>query len=549
MSSAPASFCTICTNCCKQELVGFLMSLSFYHPCEPVYIICDDETRTYITSTLSIQPKLNMIWLCELNAYTSMTRATMESMGIWGKFQATKANAMIHALTDHPDTLFIDCDTIILDRLCDIDKTKTLGVSPQFIKEQYVQKTGYYNGGLLWTNDINVPTKWIEYTKTSRYFDQASIEDLVNDFSHFEFGENYNLQSWRFYLGLETFDKVSENISVKDGCDIFYKDKPLKFIHTHFNSPRFDQVNKIFKYYLTHAKRYKELLCIDYVEHGHWTITIPKQPLVGLYHHKNDSFRELTILLKTKNADLNIVYDAEKTHCWLGTNILLYDRPTTDWINKECNQSLYVLMGNGDEEEINKIRKSGAIVSPWIFWARRPMVLEKLLNNKGVLDYDERSTNVVFIGNCENNIQSKYRTQSKLDWKSVVDEYYCTNGAVHVFTQLEYLNKLRESKYGLCLRGYGKKCHREIELMAFGTVPIITPDVSVTYADKLIKNVHYLEVKSPDKLQQTIFNITKDQWQTMSENCKNWYNKNINSTNCWTNMLNIILYDNSDKIL
>ena len=35
----------------------------------------------------------------------------------------------------------------------------------------------------------------------------------------------------------------------------------------------------------------------------------------------------------------------------------------------------------------------------------------------------------------------------------------------------EYLNLLKQSKFGLCLRGFGGKCNREIELMGLGTVP------------------------------------------------------------------------------
>ena len=56
---------------------------------------------------------------------------------------------------------------------------------------------GYYNGGMLWTNQKSLPDKWKEYTKTSRYHDQAAIEDLARCFSYFEFGENYNFSWWR----------------------------------------------------------------------------------------------------------------------------------------------------------------------------------------------------------------------------------------------------------------------------------------------------------------------------------------------------------------
>ena len=95
---------------------------------------------------------------------------------MWSDFQMAKADVILIALNTEKDTLFLDCDTIILDKLEDIDMAKELGVSPQFIKQKNVDEVGYYNGGMLWTNNKNVPIKWKEYTH--RYFDQAP-EDLV----------------------------------------------------------------------------------------------------------------------------------------------------------------------------------------------------------------------------------------------------------------------------------------------------------------------------------------------------------------------------------
>ena len=63
--------------------------------------------------------------------------------------------------------------------------------------------------------------------------------------------------------------------------------------------------------------------------------------------------------------------------------------------------------------------------------------------------------------------------------------------------------KLRNSRFGLCLRGYGSKCHREVELMAFGTVPIVTQDVSINdFTDPPIEDVHYILVSSPDRVEE-----------------------------------------------
>ena len=104
--------------------------------------------------------------------------------------------------------------------------------------------------------------------------------------------------------------------------------------------------------------------------------------------------------------------------------------------------------------------------------------------------------------------------------------------------------KLRGSKYGLCLRGYGSKCHREVELMAFGTVPIVTPEVSISsYMEPLIENTHYLLVSSPDDLTLKLQNMTEFKWNIMSQNCCEWYQRNVHSNNCWNNMISNILYD------
>jgi hypothetical protein len=106
--------------------------------------------------------------------------------------------------------------------------------------------------------------------------------------------------------------------------------------------------------------------------------------------------------------------------------------------------------------------------------------------------------------------------------------------------------KIRNSKYGLCLRGYGKKCHREVELMAFGTVPIITNFVNInSYYDPPLENIHYIKVSSIDELKNKIKSISKEKWTEMSKSCYTWYQKNIYSKNSFQNMMNYILFDST----
>lgn len=538
----PSSFSSICTSNCAFELVGLLLSLSVYHPNEKMFILCDTKTKEIIDN-MTPQPKLQIVWFIELDKYDGMNRQIMTEKGIWSEFQMSKANIMSHALKNVNDTLFLDGDIIITDTINDIDMSKDLGVSPQFISKSHVDRTGYYNGGMLWTKNKEVPNDWIFFTKKSRYFDQASIEDLAKKYSYFEFGENYNLQCWRFLLSDESPQQILNHITSKD--KLYYKNKPLKFVHTHFLVQRFQQFNNLIIKHLSNAKMYKMLAIIYRVIHNKWVLRMPKQPIQGLGRHNNDSYRELLILMKVQNKDVDVKYDDKTVHCWLEPNILTYDRPTLEWCNQEIVTSSLMLLGNGDiQVEGKKLKSKIPIlnIKPWIFWPRNPMLLEKVLKTKGVLSYDERTIESIFIGNIENNVQEKFRN-TNASWKNVLKEYHCTEGQKHKFSQEEYLMKLRVSRYGLCLRGYGSKCHREVELMAFGTVLIVTPEVTVSsYMEPLIENVHYILVKTPDELKQKVASIDKEQWSKMSTACYEWYQRNVHSKNCWKNMIEHILY-------
>jgi glycosyltransferase involved in cell wall biosynthesis len=79
--------------------------------------------------------------------------------------------------------------------------------------------------------------------------------------------------------------------------------------------------------------------------------------------------------------------------------------------------------------------------------------------------------------------------------------------------------------------------------MAFGTVPIVTPEVSVSsYMETLIEDIHYILVRTPEELKEKISNINEEQWTNMSKSCYEWYQRNVHSKNCWKNMVENILY-------
>lgn len=538
--SCPDSFCTICTNNASHEFIGLLYSLSIHHPNSTIYCLIDNITEN-ILKNLTLKPKLNIITKTSLNKYSNKNRHIMLLEKIWDDFQLEKANAIKFALETSSDTMFLDSDIIFFNPLNNIDKSKDINVSPHFIKQENIDEVGYYNGGCLWTKNKNVPNDWIKYTKTSRYHDQAALEDLVKIYSFQELSEEINVMPWRVLIG-ENPEQVKRNFNMQNN-NIYYKNKPLVFFHTHFLDQRFIEVNKIVINILVKLKRYKEIIIIDRIVNNKWILQIPKQPMQGLWKHNNDSFRELAMLSYDKNKDINIVFTNSK-HCKFTQHIILYDRPNLQWFNEDLQKALLVLLGNGDIKNEGVILQNNNVnVKPFIFWPRNPKIYEDFLNKNERKKYNQRNNETIFIGNIENDVQNNFRNNN-VKWENVISDYHITNGSKHKFTQQEYLNKMSNSKFGLTLRGYGLKCHREVELMGLGTIPIITPDVNIdSYLDPPIENIHYIKVDKPEDLGNKIKNITETKWEEMSENCVKWYMKNVHSNNVFTFILENIMYE------
>jgi len=541
----PSSFSTICTEKCAHELVGLLLSLSVFHTGAKIYIIADSKTKQIIDDLTPI-PKLKINWQVDLDKYTGMDRLQMLRENIFGEFLTYKMKVMHNAIQENPDTLFLDSDIIVTDIIDDIDPSKSIGLSPQFITQAHVAKTGYFNAGMLWTSDKRAIENWRNVIDMKHDCpEQINMSKIIKGCDYFEFGENYNLQCWRLYLSNETSETIASHITSKPNIGVFYKGKPLKFIHTHFLDKRFDAFNTLLIDHFKNARAYKILAIIYRVINQNWILRLPKQPMAGMGGHNNDSYREMPILLKFANKDVDIKYDERSIHCWLEPNILTYDRDTLEHCDQEVARASLFLLGNGDVlvegKELGQYLPDLPI-QPWIFWPRHPMLVEKLLKKHGILDFNDREIGSIFIGNFENSVQEKYR-KTDVDWASALDEFHCTAGFVKKFTSEEYLMKLRGSKYGLCLRGYGTKCNREIELMAFGTVPIVTQEVTVfSYMEPFIENIHFLRASCPEEVKQRISETSEEKWRAMSNTCYDWYQRNVHSKQAWNTMINRILY-------
>lgn len=240
----------------------------------------------------------------------------------------------------------------------------------------------------------------------------------------------------------------------------------------------------------------------------------------GFFHHAGDSFREVVDMWEEKGY-IKKEYGPNK-NVWLDGvgQTLLYDRPTYDWIkNADADEQIWKKALFGNPKPI------GPNSSAWSFWPRRPRLVEAMLEQQV-----EKTNGLVFYGVIENAIQNANRT--KHDWSSCCDKFVLAKEPL--YTQQEYLNRMAKAKYGLCLAGFGKKCHREVECMAFGTVPVCAPEVDMdSYANRPIEGIHYIRVSNPEETLEKLSNISESEWEKMSNAGRLWYRENCSVDGLW----------------
>jgi len=262
------------------------------------------------------------------------------------------------------------------------------------------------------------------------------------------------------------------------------------------------------------------------------TLWMPRSSITGLFAHPGDSFREMAQLWSEKGY-VKLAEHPTAVSIWLQDvgEYLLYDRPTLQWLQASPPQEQLwkkALFGNP--------APFGLHSKKWMFWARKPRYVEELVAAKlPERSFKEREQRLVFYGKIENSVQERRRTGE--DWESACSEFVMPVGdeKPYAFTQKEYLERLTNAKFGLCLAGYGKKCHREVECMAMGTVPVVASEVDMAnYANPPQEGVHFLRIQSPEEAITITETMEEAQWAIMSEACRKWWLDNASVEGSWT---------------
>jgi hypothetical protein len=263
------------------------------------------------------------------------------------------------------------------------------------------------------------------------------------------------------------------------------------------------------------ASRLKELASVIDLP----VITLPTG-MKGIHAHSGDSFRAMIQLWKDRGYCQ--IEPTATPFCWWGGfgETLLYDRDTMKWMDMESPSYKLALVAN--PSPTNNLRQS-----KWSYWPRYPALVETVLPHS----WKDRSIASIFLGRIENGVQKKHRETA--DWKSVIELFECpidSTGGPYKYSPSEYLDLLCKAKFGLCLAGFGQKCHREIEYYACGTVPIATPECDMTgYLNSPIEGVHYFRASTPEDVRRIIATTSRGTWDRMSHAGRRWWHENASA--------------------
>jgi hypothetical protein len=230
------------------DFVIFIKTLEVWHPDATLYVLTDS-----VTNFTGIRFKGTMHVKVALDAYRGLNRKAMEAMpgriydSLFKDYTYEKAGVLEWAFDITPDLAtsgkgiwFMDSDITHLGPMPDIPEGATLALSPHYIRESDCRLYGKYNAGYFWLSDRSLISAWRSAGFTSRFFEQAALEDLASAVAEklYEFPIQVNFGWWRMFQGLVPPAEVQAGFSFNRAdmsVGLRYKGVPLQSIHTHWS--------------------------------------------------------------------------------------------------------------------------------------------------------------------------------------------------------------------------------------------------------------------------------------------------------------------------
>ena len=198
------SFCFVATANLKDEAEVLLRTLRLFHD-EPVYVICDKETRIHLKrmklcdnvkfKTSAEKEHLDAIQEKVFEGHSCVANDIHNAPSI-----VKKMEAMDFALKLHDNTFFLDTDIIVLDNLQEYFTAEVV-LSPHFYPKNKQHKGfefGFYNAGYLFCANKGFPRFWRHlYLTDSTFFEQECMNRISDYYNIQTFSKEHNVGFWR----------------------------------------------------------------------------------------------------------------------------------------------------------------------------------------------------------------------------------------------------------------------------------------------------------------------------------------------------------------
>jgi hypothetical protein len=256
-----SSIATLVNEHAMADLQVLFFTLALWNSTPPTLYIYTDSKTDPLVKKLTYPGTVHT--RIALNPYTGLTRKQMEQMPgktfktLFADFCAEKPALMKWALETSPQgVLFNDADICHLGPLPTLPDDTTIALSRHMIRTHDEAKYGQFNAGFLFLKTTAAADKWLAACKTSRFFEQACLEDLA-DGSHYEFPIQNNYGWWRMFQGEESPDILKRQWSIlrkEEHAGLCVNGKPLLSIHTHWKEMN-DPITRTFNQFVLEQLR------------------------------------------------------------------------------------------------------------------------------------------------------------------------------------------------------------------------------------------------------------------------------------------------------
>lgn len=225
-----SSFSVVATKECMKELAVLLFSIRQIYS-EPVYILCDSQTKSYIETFGWKNLRFNLSADPE-----GLAKATEKVKGInlENSFHSAakiylKMDCLEWAVIESGNSLFLDADIILSKPVhSDLSNDYDVILSPHYHPTNTLEqnkKYGAFNAGYLWANDQYVAQIWRDiYMTRSSFYEQQGMIWFFEYLDTGVFDKSHNFGFCRFVK-----EWVNENIHVKDPTHTFQNAKSYHF--------------------------------------------------------------------------------------------------------------------------------------------------------------------------------------------------------------------------------------------------------------------------------------------------------------------------------